>query len=674
MVKKKTISAPKAKTTSDGLPDGISIRRYEDADWDEVCKLYWKGACVGTDSAMEIGMRNLHLQPISVAAYYLFATGVAAMYLQPTWVTAYFDPTIGGAVACFAAAAWVIYWRWQLRKSIWDACKAAWKDDMKDISKHYAFEKSTSKNDGGVSGFWVAEESQKDGKKVVVGCVGLDSRTQGDKSVSEVRRLTVSPVEKEKKKRAGLKKLASTTTTYQPAAWELFRQSGWKEVEKTSSSSFIRKIYDYKMELELTHLMSFHTYIFDRFELSNDAKSRLPEARPYMCAPQHGPPAAALTDYYITYYDIFKGGEWINQLRKLHERYGPVVRVGPNKLHFSDPSANPWFYDAWVSYTSSFGCTDIKGARERRSLLHPFFSRRSVLRLEPVIQETVDRFISSMKQNRIEGNVINIFHGLQSISLEVITTFCFAKRFDAIDYPGVSTPILGHFSSKWLVKIIAPQSLAFPAFTRTLGDQIDAILEEPTLLEKAEQETIYHHLLNPKSGQQLTTDALQHEANTLVAAGTDTVANIGNMAMFQILNNKDKLEKLPYLTAVVQESLRLGHGVVTPMPRIAAQAKSIGVVAMSVVFVHTNPDIFPQPLKFDPDRWLKETSSGLHNYLVAFSKGPRQCIGMTLGWAELYLIIGNLVRRIDLELVDTTKEDVRMEGAPFSEMEGPSKG
>ncbi|TEB14751.1 hypothetical protein FA13DRAFT_1747873, partial [Coprinellus micaceus] len=194
--------------------------RYEDADWDEVCKLYWKGACVGTDSAMEIGMRNLHLQPISVAAYYLFATGVAAMYLQPTWVTAYFDPTIGAQSRALQQRQWVIYWRWQLRKSIWDACKAA------------------------APGSGFAEESQKDGKKVVVGCVGLDSRTQGDKSVSEVRRLT-------KKKRAGLKKLASTTTTYQPAAWELFRQSGWKEVEKTSSSSFIRKIYDYKMELEL---------------------------------------------------------------------------------------------------------------------------------------------------------------------------------------------------------------------------------------------------------------------------------------------------------------------------------------------------------------------------------------------------------------------------------------
>ena len=50
MVKKKPTSAPKAKSTGDGLPDGISVRRYEDADWDEVCKLYWKGACVGGTS------------------------------------------------------------------------------------------------------------------------------------------------------------------------------------------------------------------------------------------------------------------------------------------------------------------------------------------------------------------------------------------------------------------------------------------------------------------------------------------------------------------------------------------------------------------------------------------------------------------------------------------------
>lgn len=44
--------------------------------------------------------------------------------------------------------------------------------------------------------------------------------------------------------------------------------------------------------------------------------------------------------------------------------------------------------------------------------------------------------------------------------------------------------------------------------------------------------------------------------------------------------------------------------------------------------MHTNPGVFPEPLKFDPERWLKEDSAGLLNYLVPFSRGQRQCIGM----------------------------------------------
>ncbi|KAJ3521436.1 hypothetical protein NMY22_g12319 [Coprinellus aureogranulatus] len=176
MAKKKSTLSKKSAGAE--LPEGIAIRQYADKDWDEVCKLYWKGACVGNDSAMQIALRNLHLQPLSVAAYYLFATGVAAMYLKPSWLTAYVAPPSG------------------LRKSIWESCKEAWRSDMKDIGKYYAFEK----DDGGVSGFWVAEAVEKDGKRVIVGCVGLDSRSQKDKSVSEVRRLTVSPVEKYRRK------------------------------------------------------------------------------------------------------------------------------------------------------------------------------------------------------------------------------------------------------------------------------------------------------------------------------------------------------------------------------------------------------------------------------------------------------------------------------------------
>ena len=49
---------------------------------------------------------------------------------------------------------------------------------------------------------------------------------------------------------------------------------------------------------------------------------------------------------------------------------------------------------------------------------------------------------------------------------------------------------------------------------------------------------------------------------------------------------------------------------------------------MGQTFVHRNPDIFPDPLTFRPERWLEKGSSELANYLVPFSKGPRVCLGI----------------------------------------------
>jgi cytochrome P450 len=48
---------------------------------------------------------------------------------------------------------------------------------------------------------------------------------------------------------------------------------------------------------------------------------------------------------------------------------------------------------------------------------------------------------------------------------------------------------------------------------------------------------------------------------------------------------------------------------------------------MSSVFVHTSEKVFEDPLKFDPDRWLQPDSALLEKWLIAFSKGPRACMG-----------------------------------------------
>lgn len=78
---------------------------------------------------------------------------------------------------------------------------------------------------------------------------------------------------------------------------------------------------------------------------------------------------------------------------------------------------------------------------------------------------------------------------------------------------------------------------------------------------------------------------------------------------------------------------------------------------------HINPAYFPDPLKFVPERWLNDPKGpdGLHplgNYMVSFSRGARNCVGMTLALMELHVCLATIFRRHELELYHTTRDDV----------------
>ena len=88
--------------------------------------------------------------------------------------------------------------------------------------------------------------------------------------------------------------------------------------------------------------------------------------------------------------------------------------------------------------------------------------------------------------------------------------------------------------------------------------------------------------------------------------------------------------------------------------------------------VQMNEEIFPEPKKFRPRRWLDNTE--LAKFLVPWSRGTRMCLGMkyinpffyigkkgsnaldSLAYAEIYLTIASIFRQFDLELFETTQE------------------
>ena len=189
-----------------------------------------------------------------------------------------------------------------------------------------------------------------------------------------------------------------------------------------------------------------------------------------------------------------------------------------------------------------------------------------------------------------------------------------------------------------------------------------------------------------------TVDRLVNEGFVVMAAGTGTTAWALTVGLYFLLVNPSILSRLrselepyssaptpatasvlstlPYLSAVIKESLRLSYGKPGQLPRISPdKAIVLGIhgkrynippgtpVSMTSYVLHQDETIFPQPTEFRPERWLG--TNALDKYLVSFNRGTRICIGINLARAELVLGFAALVGSgLEFELYQTTKEDV----------------
>lgn len=132
------------------------------------------------------------------------------------------------------------------------------------------------------------------------------------------------------------------------------------------------------------------------------------------------------------------------------------------------------------------------------------------------------------------------------------------------------------------------------------------------------------------------------------------------------LASLQSLEQLPHLNAVMNGGFRMSYGVIQRLRRISLEEdlhfreRTIPAgtpVGMTSIFMHENPDKFPNPREFPPERWL-DSGDRLEKYLVDFSQGTRQCLGLNLVRAEIYLTLAAIFRRFDSKFFETTRADI----------------
>ncbi|KFY93220.1 hypothetical protein V500_03833 [Pseudogymnoascus sp. VKM F-4518 (FW-2643)] len=432
-----------------------------------------------------------------------------------------------------------------------------------------------------------------------------------------------------------------------------------------------------------------------------------------------GPRAAAFTAWYKTYQELFLGRSWIDVLQELHTKYGKIVRVGPNELHFSDPAAyseiysnnNRWnkeadLYHSFGEDRSSFGFLTYAESKQRKDIMAPLFSRRAICELQGLVKSNVDRLCKILAINNAAGKSSDLFFGLRCFTMDTITYFCFAKSVDALAEPDFKAPIIEameaslpafvmfkHFSlirkavfgmPPWLSILTSPQTAGLIQLQQLLGAQVNEVVKNPDTLKDSPHRIIYHELLSTKAskGEPLpSAGSLYEEAQALMFGGADTIGNTLMLGTFHLLGSPgyvdrlkeelhsawpvldeppkfEDLEKLPFLVrSPLFYSVNLANEQRPPWLKNPS-ALALTIVGMSGTFVHRSKAIFKNPETFDPERWLQKDSASLEKWLVAFSKGPRMCMGQNLANCEMYLAFAALFRRFDMELDGTSVDDL----------------
>ncbi|KAJ5937807.1 cytochrome P450 [Penicillium verhagenii] len=415
----------------------------------------------------------------------------------------------------------------------------------------------------------------------------------------------------------------------------------------------------------------------------------------------------------------------------MHNKYGPIVRINPHEVHIIDPDFYDEIYasgsrrrDKDPRQVAMFGAPGSMAAtigheqhKMRRGLVRGHFSRKAIVNIESLVQEKLDKMIELFQGAHKRLSVVNTSDAFAALTADIIAVYALGIDLDFLDEPdfkndfqqaSVELDMLCHVFKffPWLAKLaqsipdsvvryLQPSADSLLLVQKTIHDQSVASLQKASQgsSETESQGNIFDSLSHTSVPvRERTLSRLQDEGLILLAAGTETTARALAVCAFHLATNKllmqklrselkdvmpspdshptwAQLERLPYLTAVVKESLRLSFGAVGRLSRVAPdetlqyQQYSIPPntpVSCSSYFIHMNPEIFPEPENFEPERWLRAAERGdkLHRHLVAFSSGSRQCVGMNLAYCQMYLTIAALARQFDMDLHETTVRDV----------------
>ncbi|UQA63364.1 cytochrome P450 [Polyangium aurulentum] len=335
-----------------------------------------------------------------------------------------------------------------------------------------------------------------------------------------------------------------------------------------------------------------------------------------------------------------------------------------------------------------------KAHRRQRQLMQPAFNRDRLSSYAAVMRDQA----SAMADAWRPGQVVDVHKEMNSLALAVVArTLCVtdAAERTAAELQRSVPVILEGMYHQMLAPVELWQKLPLPgnlrfnrAFRRTRA-AVDQIIDDyrragvdhgdllSTLLAARDEDT----------GEGMTNREIRDQIMTLLLAGTETAAATLAWA-FHLLGQHSEIErrlhaevdevlsgrvagfddvpKLGYTQRVISETLRL-YPPTWLLSRRTTEEVTLGGhrlapgtnILFSLYALQRDPDLFPDPERFDPDRWLPDRSKAVpRGAMLPFGAGQRKCIGEAFGVTEATIVLSTLTGRFRLRPIQGAKIDL----------------
>lgn len=321
--------------------------------------------------------------------------------------------------------------------------------------------------------------------------------------------------------------------------------------------------------------------------------------------------------------------------------------------------------------------------RQRR-LMQPMFASSRINSFDSVINTLAGETAADW-QRRLDQGPIAVDREMSALTFRIVGRTLFGSDIDR--YAGEMASILHVVNLQpqeprglmtLLPWIPTPHNIRWNRARRRLDEIVYGLIEERRQGGTGGGD-ILDRLVNARdeeTGRSMSRRQMRDEIVTLMLAGHETSATALTWTLYLLATHPDverrlretldtelggkpatasDLPRLGYLKQVVQESMRLyppvwavsrrSREAVTFGPYTVPAGSYIGAITYAL---HRNPAYWPDPERFDPDRFAPSQSAGRHSYCyLPFGAGPRTCIGAGMAMLEIQLVLARLVQSFE---------------------------